>query len=157
MEAEWNRRVSLSLLLLTTDGISLCLGAVINVLAERAGLLGHAKRSHDTGAKERGLSIAWLLVVENLAVVEDLWKLVLLASPGTLNDILAGGRELVVAAMGVLLIDRAVVMLWVHAKDVDDHVAEWQELLAGVARVVGVSRGLNLNISEGHVATVDGM
>lgn len=81
----------LSVQLLATDGISLCLGAVGDVLAECAGLLGHAKGGHDAGANERSLSIAWLLVVEDVAVVEDLWKLVLLAGPGTLDDILARG------------------------------------------------------------------
>lgn len=53
--------------------------------------------------------------------------------------------------MRVLLIDRTVVVQWVLAKDLDHQVADWEELLAGIAGVVSVSWGLNINVSTGHM------
>ena len=153
VEAEWNQGVSLGLLLLETDHILLDLDLAGDGLAVLAALWGHTNGSHEGRAKERGVSIAWLVVVKDLAVVKDLWELVWLGASigGTLDDGLAHGRELVVTAVRVLLKHGVVVNQWVHAENVDHHVADWQELGTGVARVVGVSWSLNVNVSKGHV------
>lgn len=142
--------LGLSMLLLTTDLSILHLTAAEDVLTRRPSILGHAKVGHDASTVECGSSIALLLVVKDLTIIQNQWEAEWAASVSTNDDVVSLDRVLVVAAVRVLLIDSAVVHRWVLAEGIEQHAANAEELITGVTGVVSMGWSLEV-VSEGHV------
>ena len=116
----------------------LSLGAAEDVLHGRSDTLGHSKAGHGGTAVVGSDAVALLLVVEDLAIIESHWEAETAAGPSTLGDLLNLNRVLVVAAVGVLLVDGVVVPVWVLAKSINHKAAKAVELITSVTGVVSV-------------------
>lgn len=113
------------------------------LLAADHAKLGQAKTSDLMGAVVGSSAINLLLVVKDLAITQLPWKGERESlTVDTAYDTQSDSGIAVVSCLGILLEDAFEVVHWIHTKRVGDLLADLNQVLSEVARVVNVGAGL---------------